>query len=457
MSDLIKCPHCSSEFELTESLSSHLRQEVEKEFNQKILEQNKALSAKEEELKKAIEHSQKIQEDVEKQLQEKLEQEKRNLWKLAQEKASEKIREEMKLQMQDQNDQIDQMKKKLMESQELELKLIKEKRELEEAKKEHELMLARKLEAERTKLEEDIRRATQEEQKMKILEFEKKLSDASKANEELKRKLDQGSQQLQGEVLELEIESILNKEFPDDKISEVGKGIRGADLIQVVCDRYGQECGVIVWESKRTKSWTEGWVSKLKEDLLAVRGDIAVLVTDVLPNGVENFGLYNGIWVTDRQHLVGLASAIRSQLSAIHSVKLSAVGKNQKMEILYQYLTGNEFRQRVESIVEAFGNLQSDLEKERKWFMQKWAKQEKNIRRVLDQTNGMYGDLQGMLTLPNISGLALDFDEEFEQEETETIEIEEKVRITSEKKTKQISTNHKEVDQESSDDELTLL
>ena len=232
--------------------------------------------------------------------------------------------------------------------------------------------------------------------------------DALKVNEELHRKLQQGSQQTQGEVLELELEQLLRTHFPLDQIESVPKGIGGADVIQRVVSKSGNFCGTIVWESKRTKAWSEGWPQKLKDDQRAVKAEIAVLVSEILPKDCKNFGQCDGIWVSNSQCAVGLAAALRVQLVEVAMTKLAAVGKNEKMETLYQYLSGSEFRQRVEAIVEAFVAMQEDLQEERRVTERRWAKREKQIQKVISNTSGMYGDFQGLIgsslqTIPSLT------------------------------------------------------
>jgi hypothetical protein len=226
-------------------------------------------------------------------------------------------------------------------------------------------------------------------------------------NEELRRKLQQGSQQTQGEVLELELEELLQDAFPFDHIEPVPKGMNGADLIHRVHSKNGHCCGTIVWESKRTKAWSDGWLQKLKDDLRLVKGDLAVIVSEALPKDITHFAQMKGIWVTSRDCALNLATALRSQLLEISTIKAAAVGKNEKMEILYRYLSGPEFKQRIEAIVEAFIGMQEDLNEERRTAERRWSKREKQIQRVICNTSGMYGDLQGLIgsSLHNIPAL----------------------------------------------------
>src|SRR3984893_7378613 len=219
---------------------------------------------------------------------------------------------------------------------------------------------------ERRKIEEQAVRGIEEQYRLKDAEKDKKLQDALAVNEELRRKLEQGSQQTQGEVLELELEDLIRTTFPFDQIEPVPKGMNGADLVHRVHNNKGHCCGTIVWESKRTKAWSDGWIQKLKDDLRLVKGDIAVIVSEALPKDIDNFGHVKGIWITSRDCAINLAAALRFLLIEVSTLKSAAVGKNERLEILYNYLSGSEFKQRVEAIVEAFIEMQGDLQEERR-------------------------------------------------------------------------------------------
>lgn len=284
-----------------------------------------------------------------------------------------------------------------------EIKTLREKDEMRDIE-----MKKKLLESEET-IKQDVRRKTEEEHQLKDAEKEKLIQDLKKSLEEAQKKATQGSQQTQGESLELTLESKLRQEFPNDEISEVKKGVRGADIVQVVIDKLNRKCGSILWESKNAK-WSEGWVEKLKEDQRQAKSDLAVLVSVNLPPGIDTFNFVRGVWVCSWTSFVPLALALRFNLVNIYYEKQNAVGVDEKMKVLYEYLTGNEFKHRVEGIVEAFGTLQEDIEREKRWFSSKWARQEKEIRKVVDHTHGMYGDLQGVTgrALPEIKSLEIE-------------------------------------------------
>ncbi len=254
------------------------------------------------------------------------------------------------------------------------------------------------------KIRYDAKRKIEDEYRLKAAEQDKKLNDALKVNEELRRKLEQGSQQLQGEVLELELEEKIKNTFVYDDVSPVAKGVRGGDIIQTVKNKAQVSCGKIIWEIKRTKAFSREWIVKLKDDQRRLGADIAVLISNVLPPGIERFGQIEGVWIGDYESIIGLASALRSNLIDISSVKSSNVNRDAKLEVLHEYISGVEFKHKVEAIVEAFSFMQDELEREKRWFATKWARQEKSIRKVIDQTLSMHGQLQGIMgkALPDI-------------------------------------------------------
>lgn len=285
----------------------------------------------------------------------------------------------------------------LKEAQDAELDLRQQKWLLEERQKALSLEVARRLEEEVGKVERSTVQRLEEEHRLQDAEKDKKLQDAQRNIEELRRRLQQGSQQTQGEVLELELEGLLASTFPFDAISPVPKGVTGADVVQKVISPSGHDCGTIVWEAKRTKNWSDGWVQKLKDDQRTLKAELAVIVSEALPKDCRHFSQINGVWVANPQCALSLATALRIQLIQVAVTKLAGVGKNEKMELLYSYLSGAEFRQRVETIVEAFGEMQKDLAEERKVAERRWAKREKQLLRVIGSTSGMYGDLQGLI------------------------------------------------------------
>jgi hypothetical protein len=228
------------------------------------------------------------------------------------------------------------------------------------------------------------------------LEKEVQIAGMQRQIEELRRKAEQGSQQLQGEALELELESLLRGRFPRDLIEPVPKGEFGGDVLHRVLGPSEQLCGTILWESKQTKNWSDGWLAKLRDDQRSAKADIALIVSSALPKGVEAFDLIDGVWVAETRFAIPLAIALRQSLIEVATSRQAQEGQETKMALVYQYLTGPRFRHRIDAIVEKFTDMQTDLDRERKTMMRMWAKREAQLRGVLDSTAGLYGDLQGI-------------------------------------------------------------
>jgi len=281
-----------------------------------------------------------------------------------------------------------------------------------------ELTVAKRVQAELDAACDKAKKDAEEELKLKVLEKEQTIVSMQRQIEDLKRRAEQGSQQLQGEVQELEIESLLSSRFPRDMIQSVPKGEFGGDVLHRVVGPLGQPCGTILWESKRTKNWSDTWLPKLREDQRTAKAEIAVIISQALPKDVETFDLVDGVWVAHPRVLLPIAITLRNTLIEVASARQASEGQQTKMEMVYQYLTGQRFRQRVQAIVEAFSSMREDLDRERKAITKQWAKREEQIDRVMQATVGMYGDLQGIAgkTLQEIEGLEfqglLDFDTE---------------------------------------------
>lgn len=304
---------------------------------------------------------------------------------------------ERQIELDDLKAQLAERAKKLDAAQQQELVLRKQQRDLEERERSMNLELERKLDEERVKVRDAALAQAAEQQHLRDREKDKQLDDMRKQIEDLKRKAEQGSQQAHGEVQELELEDILRANFRFDEIEPVAKGVRGADVLQRVCSSSGKSQGSILWESKRTKAWSDGWIQKLKDDQREAKADIGIIVSSVLPKGITHIGSIEGVWVTDFPSLVGLGTALRAGISQLAHMQGALDGKGEKMELIYKYLSGPEFRHRVEAIVEAFVTMKTDLDSEKRAMERTWAKREKQIQRVIHNTSGMYGDLQGLI------------------------------------------------------------
>ncbi|MDO8610011.1 MAG: DUF2130 domain-containing protein [bacterium] len=373
MNDTIICPHCNKPIPLTQALSHQVQEKYQKFYKQR------------------------------------LEEEKGKIQVVLREELAKKIKSEMEMQFKDKMNENDELQKqnKTMQEQLLELnKFIRQLKNENDLKK---VEMEKKLVIEQEKIRQEEKKRFNDEYHLKVLEKEKQLNDALRVNEELKRKLEQGSQQTQGEVLELELEHVIKQEFPYDEIQPVPKGVHGADVIQIVKNNIGRECGKIIWESKRTKAWSEGWLQKLKEDQREVNADIAVIISNVLPDGIKHFGLKQDIWICHYNSFISLTVVLRDSLIKMFLVKASMAGKKEKKEILWNYLTGIEFKQRIEAIYDGYSQQQEEIEKEKRFFAQKWAREEKNVRKVIDTILAMNGDLQSIVgkLLPEIKGVEL--------------------------------------------------
>ena len=289
-----------------------------------------------------------------------------------------------------------------------EIELRKQKRAMDEQQANMEIELQRKLEDERTKMIDQISASEVARFSMIEAEYKKKIEDAQKANEDLRRKLDQGSQQLQGEVLELELEHVLSTSFLHDQIDEVKKGQRGADVLHTVRTIQGIECGKIIWEAKRAENWTDKWLHKLKDDQQEAKADIAVLVTTVMPKGVDEFIVRIGdVWVVSPQVIKPVAEMLRVVLLEANKLKMVNTGRNEKMELLYNYLSSAQFSQKIRTMLEAFESMRADLEAEKRAMQKIWSRRQTQIERVTNSMTTVVGELQGIAheALPQLDNL----------------------------------------------------
>lgn len=361
----ISCPKCGSQIEISEALKRQIEIEVGKETGEKI--------------KKELE-------------------------------------EKMGLEMADLKKALAEKEKRMEEFREQELRIREEKRRLEEEKKELAIEVGRRVDEGIKKAEEAAFKKADEEHRLKNMEKDKMLQDALKANEELRRKLQQGSQQMQGEVLELDLENTLREAFPQDSIEPVGKGIRGADIRQIVKSPRGFVCGVILWETKRTKAWVDDWLVKLKDDLRLENADIPVLVSSVLPKEAEKgLGLKENVWVVSFDHFLPLAIALRKNLLDVGYQKAISVNQGRKADLLFEFVTGNGFRQQVEALVEVYREMKDQIDREKIAYERIWKGREGQIKRLISSAINIYYGAAGLVgsSMPVIKGLELlELDEE---------------------------------------------
>lgn len=408
----ITCPNCKTEIKLTESLAAPLIESTRRDFEQRLALKDSDIAKKEDALREREEAVLKAKQAIDDQVAEKLVVERAKIASEESKKAKlalqsdidQKARELAELQ-----DVLTQRNAKLAEAQQAQADLIRQKRELDDAKRELELTVEKRVQDGLLATREQAKKEAEEGLKFKVMEKEQTIASMQTQIEELKRRAEQGSQQLQGEVQELELEALLRAKFPRDTIEPVPKGEFGGDALQRVIGPLGQVCGTILWESKRTKNWSDGWLVKLRDDQRTAKADIAIIVSQTLPKDVESFDLVDGIWVTNAKSVFSLAVALRHSLIELASARQALDGQQTKTEMVYQYLTGPRFRHRVEAIVEAFSSMQEDLDREKKAITKQWAKREEQIERVMQATVGMYGDLQAIAgkSLQEIEGLEL--------------------------------------------------
>lgn len=381
----INCPECGSQIDVNDILKHQIEDSIKKEYQSKFLEQSQALKKEQSEFEKKKQDYEAELNTAKKELEKSL---KSKLKAELLEEQSDLIKS-MQEELKDKSDKVKELHKK-------EGEILKLKREKDEA-----ISLA-KLEAKKEidallKIErESAKKEAMSDSELKIKEYEKQLADQKKLMEEMKRKHEQGSTQLQGEVQELAIEEWLQTKYPLDTISEIKKGANGADCLQTVNTRTNQNCGTIYYESKRTKNFSNTWIEKFKNDIRDKNANIGVLVTEVLPSDMDRMGLKEGIWICTYEEFKGLSEVLRVSIINISNSLVSQENKGDKMVMLYDFLTSNEFRLQIEGIVEGFTQMKTDLEKEKNAFKSIWKKREKQIERVKENAIGMHASIKGI-------------------------------------------------------------
>ena len=398
MSRTIRCPKCGNEFEPNESI----RQEIERELNQKASEWQRRKNDE---------------------FQIRMEEEKRRM----QQSLEENIRKSISLDYENQLRLFEQASKeneeKLKQARQQQLEFLRKEQELKTKEAELELSVQKKLQEEREKLSAEIRKleeqrisARETEHQLQIREMHKQLDDQRKLIDEMKRKADQGSMQLQGEVQELALEDVLSQNFPFDMIMEVGKGVRGADCIQTVRNNFGQECGRIIYESKRTNAFAMDWIEKLKSDMRNLGADIAVIVTRTMPKDMDCFGVKDGVWICTFEEVRALAGVLRDGVIRVFNTAKNNENRGDKMHLLYDYLTSNEFAEQWKAIREGFVSMRNSIQKERDTMERLWSAREKQLEKVLTNAARIRGSIDGISGLDEINLNLLENGEEVEDD-----------------------------------------
>ncbi len=413
MSDpVIACPSCSTEIKLTEQLAAPLLRAMRDEFEGRISRKDAEMARREKDLEGQQTALKEAQESLEQQVAERIKAERNAI--VAEETKKARVLAEQEIEIRtkevgDLKELLSSQNEKLAAAQKEQAELLRKQRALDDAKRELDLTIENRVRESLNDVREKAKGEAEDSLRLKVTEKEQQISSMQRQIDELRRKAEQGSQQLQGEALEIELESLLRARFPHDLIDRIEKGEFGGDVLQRVMTVGGQACGGMLWETKRTKNWSDGWLAKLRSDQRAAGAAVAVLVTTALPKEIPAFGFIDGVWVADFASALPLAIALRRSLIDIAAAHQVREGQETKMTLVYQYLTGPRFRHRVEAIVEKFSEMQADLDRERKTMTRLWAKRETQIHGVVDSTVGMYGDLQGIAgkALQEIEGLDL--------------------------------------------------
>ncbi len=378
MSTEIKCPNCSFEFEPTESIRNSIEKQVQLEANAKAEEWKKKKE------KEFADEKLKIEKETELFIRKSITSDFEN-----------------KLRLLEQNNKDNEEKLKL--AREKELDFLKKEQAILSKEKELDLQLQKMLLEERGKLSEIIRKEEAEktslketEYQLKNKELEEKLEAQKKLVDEMKRKSEQGSMQSQGEAQELLLEDLLRQSFPYDSIQEVGKGVKGADCILLVRNRFGEECGKIIFESKRTKDFSEQWIEKLKTDMRSQGADVAVIVTQAMPKDMDRFGLKDAVWVCSFAEVKALTTVLRDSIVRIAQATKGQENKGEKVQMLYNYLTGNEFGEQWKAIREGFMSMKISIQKERDAMEKLWKQREKQLEKVLLNAAHIRGSVEGI-------------------------------------------------------------
>ena len=399
----IVCPNCHTEIKLTESLAAPLIAETRKRFEEQLAHKEADFAKREAGLRQARDELDKARAAIDEEVDKKLKVERASIAQSEAKKARLTLAgdlEQKDRQVADLQQVLSANNVKLAEAQKAQADVMRKQRELDDARRELDLAVEKRFQEALVAVREKAKSEAEEGLKGKVAEKELQIAGMQRQIEELRRKAEQGSQQLQGEALELELESLLRSRFPGDLIEPVPKGDFGGDVLHRVIGPSGQACGTILWESKRTKNWSDGWLAKLRDDQRNAKAEIALIVSSALPKDVASFDMIDGVWVAEARFAIPLATALRQSLIEVAATRQAQEGQQTKMELIYQYLTGPRFRHRIDAIVEKFTDMQEDLDRERKTMMRVWAKREEQLRGVLDSTAGLYGDFQGSRAAP---------------------------------------------------------
>lgn len=400
--EVVGCPKCQHQFPLEQGISQQTIDRYADEFEQTLSAQTKVRAEKEAAqqvaaLKAQLAEASKSSEEHKTQLA------------LVREEAKKDARQAVETDLKSLQEANLAKEEALSKARSGEIELRRKLREAEDARNSTEVEYQRKLDDERKRITEQERVAAGQEAERRVAQMKTQLEQAQKEASDLKRKLEQGSQQIQGEALELGLEMILREAFPLDRIEEVPKGVSGADLLQRVCSPSGQLCGTIIWETKETKVFQPAWLQKLKDDQRDVGAETAVIVTATMPKDVtEPFVRQSDVWVTCIAAARPVAEALRATLIEMHKLRQANAGRSEKMELLYNYVCSPQFAQRMKAVVDGFAGMRKELDDEKKAFTRIWQKREKQLDRLTGGMVAIVGDLQGIGdgALPQLDSIA---------------------------------------------------
>lgn len=410
----INCPDCGNAIDVNDILKHQLEEGIKKEYQEKLMQNQNALKKQKEKLAKEQEEFLAKKEKENELFLDRLADEKKKVTLEIEEKLTKRLASENEDRLKAMEKELAQKSEQVKELHRKEAEISKLKREKEEAveaaKADQQKELDNLLREERQKISKKVEDANE----LKLKELHKQLEDQKKLTEEMKRKQEQGSMQLQGEVMELAIEEWLASQFPLDTIDEIKKGANGADCLQIVNTREFQNCGTIYYESKRTKAFQATWIEKFKNDIREKNANIGVLVTEVMPADMDRMGMKDGIWICTYEEFKGLSAVLRQGMIQLSTALISQENKGDKMEMLYDFLTSNEFKLQMEGIVEGFSQMQEDLKREKNAMKRIWKQREKQIDKVVSNTIHMYGSIRGIAgnAVQSIRALELDEQEE---------------------------------------------
>jgi hypothetical protein len=378
---LITCPHCNKKFPLSEAMKHEIEEQV-KSDHQKELDE--------------------LEEAHQKQME--------NAKNEAANQAALKVKKEVQTEMDNLKDQVKELETKSEDFSKKELAFLKRERQIADKEKQIELEKQRFINQKTEELQISVRETVETELKGKLSEKDQKINRLEKLAEELQKKAKQGSMEEQGEAFEQELENILRSCFPIDEFDPIPKGKRGADIIHRVKTENQKHCGTIIWEAKNAENWSDGWIAKLRDDQRQTGGEtVGIIVTKALPKTIKRFGFQDGVWISDFYSIIGLATAIRTKFQELHQVKSAIAGRSSISDLIYNYVTGTEFRTRIEATGEALKDMKADVDKEKVAMEKIWAKREKQLYRIVHNMAGVYGDLTGLgATLQKVQTLELE-------------------------------------------------